>query len=185
MRAHLHGLRRTGGRRRHDGRLHSTRRRIGSDRRAAVAGTVLQHRAIPCARSSESMTDAPRSLKLPVGMNHSHFSRSRSAGQRARQQRRATLAHGDGVLDRKRNAARYRHKLRVERSISPRAIPAMSSAAAARGSDRTSAAARAGRSRRCADRDRRRSCQTIRLRNASSRSENSVPARSSASRLHR
>ena len=28
----------------------------------------------PCARSSDSITLAPRSLKLPVGMNHSHFS---------------------------------------------------------------------------------------------------------------
>ena len=29
---------------------------------------------MPWSRSSDSITEAPRSLKLPVGMNHSHFS---------------------------------------------------------------------------------------------------------------
>ena len=51
--------------------------------------------ARPAARSSDSITEAPRSLKLPVGMNHSHFSSAVAPPIGARHQRRAALAHAD------------------------------------------------------------------------------------------
>ena len=61
---------------------------------------------MPCARSSDSITLAPRSLKLPVGMNHSHFSSTARAVQGAADQRRAALAQGDRFvgLERQRGA---------------------------------------------------------------------------------
>ena len=81
--AHLYGLGGLGIGGHEDFRGHSAGRRISRDRRAAVAGTVLEHfGGRPAARNAEIITVAPRSLKLPVGENHSSLNRARAPSQR-------------------------------------------------------------------------------------------------------
>lgn len=72
----------------------------------------------PCCRSSESITDVPRSLKLQVGLNHSHLkwtsvplaTRRASSGVQP-SPRLMGWAHARG------NAAAYRQIERSDRSI--------------------------------------------------------------------
>jgi hypothetical protein len=77
----------------------------------------------PCARSNESMTLAPRSLKLPVGMSHSHLIHAgapRSVRNSKGVQPSPRLI-GSSVSD--GNAARYRHKLAIFASICRLVMP--------------------------------------------------------------
>jgi hypothetical protein len=57
-----------------DRRRHPARGGIGETAAPPLPEESSSTSVTPCARSSDSITEAPRSLNDPVGMNHSHFS---------------------------------------------------------------------------------------------------------------
>ena len=98
MRAHLHGLGRTGGSRRHDRRRHATGGGIGGHGRAAIAGAVFQHRRDPL-RAEEGQHDAGAAiLEAAGGHEPLAFEKRPRPMEAARQQRCAAFAHADGIV---------------------------------------------------------------------------------------
>ena len=73
-------------------------------------------RLTPCWRSAEIITDAPRSLKLPVGENHSSLNRARAPSQRRSTSgvRPSPIVTGSSIGERQRGG------IAPERALAPR-----------------------------------------------------------------
>ena len=98
MRAHLHGLRRTGRGRRHDGRMQTAGRRIRRHRSAAIAGAVLQHLTHALRAQQRQHHAGTAILEAAGGHEPLALQQRRRAIQRAADQRRAALAQGDRLI---------------------------------------------------------------------------------------
>ena len=99
MCAHLHRLCRAGRGGRHDRCLHAAGGGIGRNRGAAIAGTVLQHRAYALCAQQRQHDAGAAVLEAAGGHEPLAFQQRRRAVQRAADQRRAAFAHADGIID--------------------------------------------------------------------------------------